>query len=517
MQTKEQVRTVTVSFIDKLPGSQIFPACNDVFNHHLSPNKVPSSITNSLNMPATIMAMACFRDIYRGLEYKRHSGNPAPVHLAWPGIRAWSLHFVSLCTSNDNSESSLASRFDLTAIMTTTAACLQNFFEFKKSYYRIISIDTTLLPALVELWQESCRSRSHAAVRHLSYLLSITNLNFEGALRTNLNETPKHCFDIVLEDNHRKHDYSDSDILSNSVLLFMMTLCRSPSLAEAIIHKESVQLTCDIMRLVATKLSRVYVLLARHLLWTSVFIAIDFIEIILPHSDLRMILSIIDSHLLKVLLRLAPSAPPGYAQHIHHVIAKTIYAAGLYACYRSVTRRLTQCIASVVKKGIVVNTEHYSEGIVRTWEALEIYAEDHLGARKDCDNLRDICFMAGHKKKCIRSSISFRDRKYLAYLGQRMIVECQDEVSSLISDFTNKFSVMARASLAIQADFRSNPSFPDFSIKRIADIVREVGEIKPLFIEGHLRPRDSWGLVRIFAPGGVDQFHVFPQWIIPSS
>ncbi|KAK0430364.1 hypothetical protein EV421DRAFT_1935630 [Armillaria borealis] len=313
------------------------------------------------------MAMACFCAIYRGLRYKSYSGNPAPVHLAWPGIKAWSLHFISLCTFNDNSESSLGSRFDLTDIMTTTAACLRNFFEFKKSYYRIISIDTTLLPPLVELWQESCRSRCHAVVRHLSYLLLITSLNFEGALRTitalletNPNETARHCFNIVLEGSRRKHDYSDSDILSNSVLLFMMTLYRSPSLAEAIIHKEGVQLTCDIMRLVATKLSRVHVLLARHLLWTSVFIVIDFIEISLLRSDLRMILTIIDSRLLEVLLQLALSAPPESAQHIHHVIAKIIYAVGLYACYRSVTHRLTRYIASVVKKGIVVNTEHYS-------------------------------------------------------------------------------------------------------------------------------------------------------------
>ncbi|SJL16877.1 uncharacterized protein ARMOST_20407 [Armillaria ostoyae] len=201
------------------------------------------------------MAMACFHAIDRGLEYKSHSGNPAPVHPAWSRIRAWSLHFIFLCMSNDNSESSLGSRFNLTDIMTTMAACLRNFFEFKKSYYRIVS-----------------------------------------------------------------------------------------------------------------------------------------------------------------------------------------------------------------------------------------------------------------------ASISFRDRKYLAYLSQGMIVAHKDKVSYLISDFMKKFSVTTQASLAIQADFHSNPLFPDFSIKRIADIVREVGEIKPLFIEVHLRPHDSWGLVRIFAPGGVDQFHIFPpQWIISSS
>lgn len=99
-----------------------------------------------------------------------------------------------------------------------------------------------------------------------------------------------------------------------------------------------------------------------------------------------------------------------------------------------------------------------------------------------------------------------------------MLMANQDKVSRLISDFMTEFSITKRASLAIQVAFRSDPMFPEFSIKRIIDIVREVGEIKPLFIEGNLRRHDAWGLVRVFAPGGVDQFHVFPpQWIMPSS
>ncbi len=311
------------------------------------------------------MAMAFFRAICRGLEYKSHSENFAPVHLEWSGTRAWSLHFVSLCTS------SLGSRFELT-IITTAATCLRTLFELENSYYRIIPIDTALLPALVELSQESCRSRCHAAVRYLSYLLSITSLHFEGALQKitgllekNPKETAKHCVIALLEDSLGEHDYSDSDSVRNTVLLFMMILCRSQSLAEAIIHMESVQLTCDTMRQVPTKLSRVHIPLARYLLYASIPIAIDFINMIsLQDSNLRMILTIIDSHLLEVLLQLAPSAPPKYERHMHAVIANIIYIVGLYAYYRSVTRGLKRCIASVVKKSIIVNTEYYSEGVV---------------------------------------------------------------------------------------------------------------------------------------------------------
>ncbi len=124
------------------------------------------------------------------------------------------------------------------------------------------------------------------------------------------------------------------------------------------------------MRQVTTRLSRVHVPLTHYLLWASVLIAIDFIDISLQHSDLRMILAIIDSHLLEVLLRLAPGAPPKYEQHIHAIIANIIYVVGLYACHRSVTRRLTRCITSVVKKDIIVNIEHYSEGIVGNLQAL---------------------------------------------------------------------------------------------------------------------------------------------------
>ncbi len=149
---KQQVRTITVPYIDKLPGSQIFPACTKAFKYHLSPNKVPPSTTKSLNMPATIIAMTCFRAICRGLEYKSHSGNFGPVHLEWSGLRAWSLHFVSLRTCG------LGSRFDLTDIMTTTATSLRTLFQLENSYYRIISIDTALLPPL------SNSSRSHAAL-----------------------------------------------------------------------------------------------------------------------------------------------------------------------------------------------------------------------------------------------------------------------------------------------------------------------------------------------------------------
>ncbi len=172
-------------------------------------------------------------------------------------------------------------------------------------------------------------------------------------METNPNETTKHSLNTLLEDSLGEHDYSDSDILSNTILLFVMTLCRSPSLAEAIIHKESVQLTCDIMSQVPTKLSRVHVPLARYLLWVSVLIDIDFIDISLQHSDLRMILTIIDSQVLEVLLRLALGTPPKYAQHIPAVIANIIYIVGLYTCYRSVTRRPTRCIASVVNKDFI--------------------------------------------------------------------------------------------------------------------------------------------------------------------
>ncbi len=186
-------------------------------------------------------------------------------------------------------------------------------------------------------------------------------------LETNPNETAKHCLSTFLEDSLGEHDHPDSDILSNTVPLSMMILCRSPSLAEAIIHTESVQITCDIMNQVPTKLSPVHVPLARHLLWASVLIAIDFIDISLQHSDLRMVLAIIDSHLLEVLLRLAPDAPPKYAKHIHAVIANIIYVVGPHACYRSVVSRLKRCIASVVKKGIIVNNEQYSEGIFGNW------------------------------------------------------------------------------------------------------------------------------------------------------
>ncbi len=74
----------------------------------------------------------------------------------------------------------------------------------------------------------------------------------------------------------------------------------------------------------------------------------------------------------------------------------------------------------------------------------------------------------------------------------------------------NEFSITERASLAIEVDFRESPTTPKFSMKRIGDIAGEVGEIKLWFADNCKGELDTCGMVRVLAPGGFDQSHVFP-------
>ncbi len=101
------------------------------------------------------------------------------------------------------------------------------------------------------------------------------------------------------------------------------------------------------------------------------------------------------------------------------------------------------------------------------------------------------------------ANISLRDRKYLAYLAQTTILENEETLSPIISDYMNEFSITERASLAIEVDFRESPTTPKFSMKMIGDIAGEVGEIKPWFADNCKGEHDTCGMVRFWHLGAL--------------
>ncbi|KAK0431027.1 hypothetical protein EV421DRAFT_1855587 [Armillaria borealis] len=213
----------------------------------------------------------------------------------------------------------------------------------------------------------------------------------------------------------------------------------------------------------------------------------------------------------------------------------------LYTSYRSVTHCVARSIVSLDKKGIVVDTRDYTSDMVRAWKDLKSLSQNRNVIKEGCDKLPNVCFAcrrpyarnmqscsrcesvqycsmscqkthwkSEHKDKCIKSNISLRDRKYLAYIAQTAIIENEGTLSPIISNYMNGFSITEQASLAIEVDFRESPTTPKFSIKRISDIAGEVGEIKPWFTDKFQGERNTCGIVRVLAPGDFDQSHIFP-------
>ncbi|KAK0462268.1 uncharacterized protein EV420DRAFT_1180318 [Desarmillaria tabescens] len=532
----------SVSVLDEIPGSQILPSYIEVFMRHLSPDKVPSSDGDSSNSPSTIMAMACFRAICRGLDRDYYPGSDTGFVELWPGIRAWSLYFISVCTSEDPAVSGVGS--DLTDMRIATAMCLRSLVGIV-SYMKIISADDPLHPHLVEFWRESCLSRCHTAVRHLSCLLHSILVMQEtrwvgrSPLEVDPAETAKLCFDSVLEDYADGVRY-DGDDMNGYCLNFMITICKSPILAEVAIHEESVRFICSLMRQFAVTIIRLPPPPNSRLLnWFDS--TVHFLRASISHPTLPIILAMVDNRVLEMLLRIWPLLPPEEGYSVEPVIPSIIDNITLYTSYRSVTHCVIRSIISLDKKGVVVDIKDYTADIVRAWSDLKSIAQKRYAIRGVCDKLRNVCFACRrvygrnmqccskcesvqycsmscqrthwkteHKAKCIKSKVGLKDRKYLAYLAQVTIIEHDRTLLPKISDFMSEFSITERSSLAIEVDLRENPIVPKFSIKRIADIAEEAGEIKPWFADNHQGERDTCGMVRVLAPGNFDQSHVFP-------
>ncbi|KAK0184095.1 hypothetical protein F5146DRAFT_323850 [Armillaria mellea] len=208
----------------------------------------------------------------------------------------------------------------------------------------------------------------------------------------------------------------------------------------------------------------------------------------------------------------------------------------------SVISRVSRSIASLDKKGFVVDARAYTLDMVQAWNDLKSLSVNTDAMKEGCDKLPNVCFecqspfarnmqscfrcesvqycskpcqkmhwKSGHKDKCIKSNISLRDRKYLAYLTQSTIIENEVTLSPIISDYMKEFSIKEQASLAIEVDFSESTTTPKFSIQRIDAIAEDVGEIKRWFYtdfegEGH----NACGIVRVLAPGGFEQSHIFP-------
>lgn len=551
IQRKKQTMNGSVSALDEVPGAQILPAYIEVFQRHLSPNKIPSSHRNSVNRPSTIMAMACFRAICRGLDYCHHPESGRGFADAnsdflglWLAIRAWSLHFIAVCTSKSPSVSESIPDFDLTAMKTTTAMCLRSLAGHL-SYYKTITADIALHPHLVEFWRESCRSRCHVAVRNLSSLLYSIMVLQEALwvgrfpLEVNPEETARLSFNSVLEDYVDGVRYNDDD-LNGYCLNLMRLMCKSPILGQAIIHEESVRFTCTLMRKYAATIMHV-VPPSYSKLWMRLSDSVDFVRVSLPYCDLPVVLAMVDNHVLEILLRLWPLLPPNEVYSVQPLIPLIIDCVILYTSYRSVTHCVARSIVSLDKKGIVVDTRDYTPDMVRAWKDLKSLSQNRNVIKEGCDRLPNVCFAcrrpyarnmqscsrcesvqycsmscqkthwkSEHKDKCIKSNISLRDRKYLAYIAQIAIIENEGTLSPIISNYMNEFSITEQASLAIEVDFRESPTTPKFSIKRIGDIAGEVGEIKSWFTDKFQGERNTCGIVRVLAPGGFDQSHKFP-------
>ncbi|PBK82266.1 hypothetical protein ARMGADRAFT_1038726 [Armillaria gallica] len=320
----------------------------------------------------------------------------------WPVIRAWSLHFISVCTSKSPSVSESMLDFDLTAMKTVTAMCLQSLARHL-SYYKTITANSALHPHLVEFWRESCHSCCHVMVHNLSSLLYSIMVLQEAQwigrfpLGVNPEETARLSFNSVLEDYVDGAWYNDDD-LNGCCLSLMRLMCKSPILGEAIIHEETVRLTCTLMGKYAVKICGFFVVM-------------------------------VDNHVLEIL---------------------------------SVNHHIARSIASLDKKGFVMDTRHYTPDMVCTWKDLNSLSQNCNVIKEGCNKLPNICFAthwkSEHKDKCIKSNISLKDRKYLAYLAQTTILKNKGTLSPIISDYMNEFSITERASLAIEVDFCESPT-----------------------------------------------------------
>ncbi|KAK0475667.1 hypothetical protein EDD18DRAFT_193658 [Armillaria luteobubalina] len=120
---------------------------------------------------------------------------------------------------------------------------------------------------------------------------------------------------------------------------------------------------------------------------------------------------------------------------------------------------------------------------------------------------------AGHKEKCVESDTGILDRKYHAYLGERTILGYKDIVSGKISDYMKKFSITDRTLLAIQVNFRSKSV--DFVVEKIMEIAGDISEVKLWSSGDYAGASDTCGMVRVLAPGGIDESHRFLEgWTI---
>ncbi|SJL18127.1 uncharacterized protein ARMOST_21699 [Armillaria ostoyae] len=276
-------------------------------------------------------------------------------------------------------------------------------------------------------------------------------------------------------------------------------------------------------------------------LWMRLSDSVDFVRVSLPYCDLPVVLAMVDNHVLEILLRLWPLLPPNEVYSVQPLIPLIIDCVILYTSYRSVTHCVARSIVSLDKKGIVVDTRDYTPDMVRAWKDLKSLSQNSNVIKEGCDRLPNVCFAcrrpyarnmqscsrcesvqycsmscqkthwkSEYKDKCIKSNISLRDRKYLAYIAQIAIIENEGTLSPIISNYMNEFSITEQASLAIEVDFRESPTTPKFSIKRIGDIAGEVGEIKSWFTDKFQGERNTCGIVRVLAPGGFDQSHKFP-------
>ncbi len=346
--------------------------------------------------------MACFRTICRGLDYCYHpesgqglADSNSDFFSLWPAIRAWSLHFISVCTSKSPSVSESMPDLDLTAMKTATAMCLQSLAKHL-SYYKTITADSALHPHLVEFWRESCRSRCHVAVRNLSSLLYSIMVLQEAQwigrfpLEVDPEETARLSFNSVLEDYVDGARYNDDD-LNGCCLSLMRLMCKSPILGEVIIHEESVRFTCTLMRKYAAKIVRV-VPPSYSKLWMRLSNSVDFVRVSLPYCDLPVVVAMVDNHVLEILLRLWPLLPPNEVHSVQPLIPLIIDCVILYTSYRSVIHCVARSIASLDKKGFVMDTRHYTPDMVRAWKDLNSLGQNRNVIKEGCDKLPNVCF-----------------------------------------------------------------------------------------------------------------------------
>lgn len=77
-----------------------------------------------------------------------------------------------------------------------------------------------------------------------------------------------------------------------------------------------------------------------------------------------------------------------------------------------------------------------------------------------------------------------------------------------------KHLVTEPALLTIQIDLRTNLVLK-LLIRRISDIIGEVGELVPWFRDNDKGGDNNCAMVRVLAPGGTDQSHAYPtRWIM---